>query len=340
MNTLAVTSRPDGGRRPFPFWDRLLGLRKRGLPVSFVFRPFMIMADLSPRPTKDSKLISRRRFLQLASGGIVALGGVSWHSWLFSPTHPVITHEEVALKDLPAAFHGLRIVQLSDLHFSGLVPEAYLAKCVELANALKPDLLFLTGDFVTMEGWSRRADTTRNYIEPLPGILHKLHGRFGRFAVLGNHDVTVNPRAVTAALEEAGIRVLRDERVALSRNRQRLPVVGLADFGTQAVNQERAFAGIAPDEPALIMMHNPDLFGVGMAHRNGLIFAGHTHGGQVRIPFMGPLYVPSRFGARYLSGRFQEGELCMLVNRGVGVIRYRVRLNCRPEITLVTLRGK
>jgi uncharacterized protein len=298
------------------------------------------MADFSHEPISKSKVISRRRFLQLASGGVVALGGASWHSFLFSPTHPAITREEVALKNLPPAFEGLRIVQMSDLHFSGLVPEAYLEKCIEMANALEPDLVFLTGDYITMEGWSRRADTTRNYIEPLPKILRNLHGRHGRFAVLGNHDVTVNPRAVTAALGEAGIRVLRDERVALSRGKERLPVVGLADFGTQAVNQERAFEGISPDEPTLILMHNPDLFGVGMKHRNGLVFAGHTHGGQVLIPFLGPIYVPSRFGTKYLSGRFQKGELCMLVNRGVGVIRYRVRLNCRPEITLVTLRAK
>jgi uncharacterized protein len=286
------------------------------------------------------KLITRRRFLQLGAGGAVGLAATSWHSLLFAPTNPVVTEEEVLLRGLPRPFDGLRIAQLSDLHFSGLVQERYLAKCVEMTNALEPDLVFLTGDYVTMEGWSRRADTTRDYIEPLPEILGDLQGRAGRFAVLGNHDVTVNPRAVTRALTQAGIRVLRDERVALTRAGERLPIVGLADFGTQYVDQEKAFSGIPPDEPALILMHNPDLFGIGMDHRNGLIFAGHTHGGQVRIPFLGPVYVPSRFGTRYLFGRFEKGDLCMLVNRGLGVIRYRIRLNCRPEITLVTLRTK
>lgn len=298
------------------------------------------MGDVNERPPKTPNLISRRRFVRLASGGVIGLAGTSWHSLLFSPTNPVITREEVALTGLPRAFDGLRIVQVSDLHFSGMVPEAYLEKCVELVNSLDPDLVFLTGDFVTMEGWSHRADTTRDYIEPLPRILAPLRARIGRFAVLGNHDVAVNPMAVAAALQEAGIRVLRDERVALTRDGERLPVIGLADFGTERVRQDRAFSGISPDEPALVLMHNPDLFGVGLDHHNGLVFSGHTHGGQVRVPFFGPFYVPSRFGARYLSGRFQQGDLCMLVNRGLGVINFKIRLNCRPEIILVTLRAK
>lgn len=290
------------------------------------------------QPSAPRKLLSRRRFVQLASGGVVGAAAGAWHSLLFAPTNPVVTREEVAIKGLPPQFAGLRIVQLSDLHYSGLVSEAYLGKCVQMANALNPDLIFLTGDYVTMEEWSTRADTTRNYIEPLPRILSPLRARIGRFGVLGNHDVAVNPRGVSAALIEAGIHLLRDERVALTLEGGRLPLVGLADFGTQQVNQKRAFAGIDPDEPALIMMHNPDLFEVGMDHRNGLIFAGHLHGGQIRFPFVGPVYVPSRFGTKYLSGRFQRGDLCMLVNRGIGVIHLRIRLNCRPEITLVTLR--
>lgn len=286
------------------------------------------------------RLVSRRQFMRLGVGGVAGLGAASWHSLLFSPTNPVVTRHEVAIKGLPPAFSGLRVAQLSDLHFSGLVSREYLDKCVRLANSLEPDLLFLTGDYVTMEGWSRRADITRNYIEPLAEILAPLRARIGRFAVLGNHDVAVGPRAVTTALTDAGILVMRDEAVALSRKGTRLPVVGLSDFGTQFVNQTRAFSGIDPDEPALILMHHPDLFEVGMAHRNGLVFAGHTHGGQVRIPFMKPFYVPSRFGAKYLSGLFRNGDLAMLVNRGLGVIHYRIRFNCRPEIFLVTLRAK
>lgn len=290
------------------------------------------------QPKGARKFLSRRRFVQLASTGVVGIAAGGWHSLLFSPTNPVVTREEVALKGLPPQFSGLRILQLSDLHFSRLVSKAYLEKCIRLANELEPDLVFLTGDFVTANEGTR-AETTRHYIEPLPEILAPLKARFGRFAVLGNHDVAVNPKAVERALEQAGIYVLRDERVALARGGKRLPLVGLADFGTQIVNQERAFAGIAPDEPSLIAMHNPDLFEVGMRHRNGLVFAGHLHGGQIRFPFVGPIYVPSRFGTKYLSGRFQRGDLCMLVNRGLGVIHFRVRLNCRPEITLVTLKA-
>jgi uncharacterized protein len=289
--------------------------------------------------TKPGDKISRRLFLRVAAGGVVGLGAVSWHSLLFSPTNPVISRHEIALKNLPGSFDGLRIVQMSDLHFSPLVSRRYLEKCVRMANELQPDLLFLTGDYVTRDRDRPRADTLKDFVRPLPEILEPLRARIGRFAVLGNHDTTVNPRAVTEALPEAGIRVLRNERLALGGGAARLPIVGLADLGTEYANQRRSFAGISPDEPTLILMHNPDLFGDGMIHRNGLIFAGHTHGGQVLLPFVGPHYVPSRYGKTYLSGRFEKGDLTMLVNRGVGMIHYRIRVNCRPEITLVTLRS-
>jgi uncharacterized protein len=243
------------------------------------------------------------------------------------------------LKGLPAAFDGTTVAQISDLHHSSLVPAVYLEKCVEMVNRLSPDIILLTGDYVTSEGWAGRADVTRDYVQPLPELLSPLKARFGRFAVLGNHDTTVNPRAITKALQEAGIHVLRNERLALTRDGARLPIVGFADFGTEYADQRRALAGIRPEEPAVIMSHNPDLFGRGINHRNGIVFAGHTHGGQVRVPFMKPFYVPSVYDDRFLSGRFQEGDLTMLVNRGLGVIRYRIRFNCPPEITFVTLRA-
>lgn len=271
------------------------------------------------------------------SGGVVAAGAVSWHSLLFSPMNPVVTRREVTLKGLPRAFAGLRIVQLSDLHFSPLVPRAYLEKCVRLANALEPDLIFLTGDYVTRERGVPREETIRRYVEPLPEILGGIRARAGRFAVLGNHDTAVGPRAVTRALQDSGFQVLRNDRVALTHGGARLPLVGLADYGTEYVDQRRAFAGIPPDEPAMILMHNPDLFRAGMQHRNGLVLAGHTHGGQIVLPFYGPLYVPSIYDADFLAGRFQENDLTMLVNRGVGMIHYPIRFNCRPEITQVTL---
>ncbi|HLS28250.1 MAG TPA: metallophosphoesterase [Opitutales bacterium] len=290
-------------------------------------------------PARRQKIFTRRRFVQLIGGGLAGIAAGGWHSLLFAPTNPLVTEEEVWLKNLPRAFDGLRVAQLSDLHFSEIVSKEYLEKCVRLTNALEPDLILLTGDYVTaLEGESRTV-TTERYVEPLSEILAPLKAKLAKFAVFGNHDITVNPKAVQRAIEAAGIHFLRDEGVALRRGGERLPVVGLADFDTQVVNQKRAFSSIDPDEPTLILMHNPDLFGVGMEHKNGLIFSGHLHGGQVCFPFVGPLYIPSRFGAKYLSGRFEKGDLCMLVNRGIGVIHFRIRVNCRPEITLVTLRS-
>ncbi len=287
----------------------------------------------------SGRRLTRRHFVRVASGGVIGLAAASWHTLLFAPTNPVITREEVALPRLDPAFSGLRVVQLSDLHFSRLVSREYLAKCIRMANALEPDIVFLTGDFVTSDDLLTREQTRREYIEPLPELLADLRAKTGIFAVLGNHDVAVDGGAVRRALEKAGIQVLIDQAVALTRGGSRLPLVGLRDYGVQYVNQTRAFGGIHPDEPALIMMHNPDLFEDGMIHRNGLIFSGHLHGGQIRFPFFGPIYVPSRYGTKYLSGRFDRDGLTMFVNRGLGVIHLRARLNARPEITLATLKS-
>lgn len=281
--------------------------------------------------------IGRRQFLRLAAGGTLALGAGGWHSLVYSPTHPRISRRHVRLPGLPDAFRGLRIVHLTDLHFSSMVSRAYLEKCVKMSNALDPDLILLTGDYLTISDRRSGSDVISRFGEGLTEILSGFRARDGIFAVLGNHDVTLGAGAVRSAVERAGILVLRDEARFLEREGQRLPLVGLADFGTQHVRQQRAFAGLENSEPALILMHNPDLFEIGLAHDNGIVFSGHTHGGQMLFPLLGALYVPSRFGDKFLKGWFQKGDLSMIVNRGLGMIRIPARLNCPPEIAEVIL---
>lgn len=271
------------------------------------------------------------------AGGVAGGAALSWHTLLFSSTNVEATRREIAIRDLPPGFDGMRIVQLSDLHFSPLVSRAYLEKCIEMTNALQPDWIFLTGDYVST-GMSRD-ETIRGFVDPLAELLSNLRARDGVFAVMGNHDMTVQPVRVRQAITAAGISVLRNQSMELTVAGERLPLVGLADYATDYIDEARAFADIDPDAPALIMMHNPDYFARPMRHRNGLILAGHTHGGQIVLPIIGPAFALSIRGNRYLQGLFHKDRLAMLVNRGLGVVRLRMRLNCRPEISEIILRS-
>jgi uncharacterized protein len=283
--------------------------------------------------------MSRRRFL--LAGGLLGAGlaGSYWHAFHFSPYSPVVTRRRLFLDGLPPAFEGLKVVHLTDLHHSDIVPLSYLEECIDTANSLDPDLVVLTGDYITMDSGLGRTRIRNRYVAPLEGLLRRIRARLGIYAVMGNHDVAAAYHEVVALMDGCGIPLLQDESTWLEDRGHRLALVGLRDFGTQIVDRRRVFARLRAGEPALVLMHNPDFFPEMDEERNALIFAGHTHGGQVRIPFYGAVssYIPSRYGNRYAEGVFRKGNLTMFVNRGLGVIRTPVRINCRPEIALVTL---
>ncbi len=283
--------------------------------------------------------LTRRAFLKSLAALALAAGGGYGYVFHYASYAPVVTRRTFRLRGLPPAFAGLRIVQLTDLHHSEIVPLAYLESCVDRVNQLAPDVVLLTGDYVTMDREVGRARTRENFVAPLAGLFQRIRARLGVFAVLGNHDVAAAFYETREVMAAAGVSLLQDENLRLEIDGARLALVGLRDYGTQMVNTERAFQGIQPDEPVLVMMHNPDLFPEMDETRNALILAGHTHGGQVRVPFYGPLpqYIPSSYGSRYAEGVFSRGNLTMLVNRGLGMIRAPVRFNCRPEIALVVL---
>ncbi len=300
-------------------------------------RPYLM--QMPAAGGRDGRRLSRRRFLKILGVTAAAGAGSYWNAFHYSPYNPVVSRRRITLEGLPEAFSGLRIAQLTDLHHSDIVPLGYLDECIEITNALNPDLVVLTGDYVTMDEDVGRPEIRKRFVEPLESLLGRLRADLGVYAVMGNHDVAAAYHEVTEVMARAGIPLLQDSNILLERAGQHLPLVGLRDFGTEVIDLRKAFEGIDPAAPAIVLMHNPDLFPEMEDPRNALIFAGHTHGGQVRIPFYGALpgHIPSRYGSRYAEGLFQEGGRTMLVNRGLGVIRTRVRINCRPEIALVTL---
>jgi predicted MPP superfamily phosphohydrolase len=297
------------------------------------------MAGSSPnlRLPSRARLLTRRSFL-LGSSAAAALavyaGEIARHE-LSVVTQPI------RIANLPSAFANYRIVQISDIHFDEYTEPAFLRRIVGHVNSLAADLVLLTGDFVSygplpvsysQAAAYRCAEILRDLANPL------------RYAVLGNHDMVVSGRLVTDALSRASIPVLSNRYLPLERGNQRLWLAGVDDPSVLRANLDRAlpiFTG--PDQPAapvLLMCHSPDYADVVRTHPRGgsvsLMLSGHSHGGQVRFPFLPPLTLPP-MGQKYFEGHFQWDNLQLYVNRGIGTTGLPFRLNCPPEITVFTL---
>jgi uncharacterized protein len=239
----------------------------------------------------------------------------------------IVNHERIWLNGLPSAFDGLRVVQISDIHHGLFLPKEWLVEAVRQANRLNPDLVALTGDFVT---YSRRN------IGPAAEILGRLRARCGVYAVLGNHDFRVDADAVTRALRRQYIDVLRNRHIALGFGGESLYLAGVDDYGYGA-DVRRATKGIPRDAATVLLAHNPRI--ISLASRNGvsLVLSGHTHGGQVNIPLLGTVYGRSPQRLRYKIGWDRLGATQIYVSRGIGTIVLPWRLRCPAEITSLEL---
>jgi predicted MPP superfamily phosphohydrolase len=199
---------------------------------------------------------------------------------------------------------------------------------VELANSLKPDLIVLTGDFVSRSS---------RYIEPGIQALSKLEARIGQFAVLGNHDHWEDATASRQALREAGITLTDNRGTWLERGQSRLRICGVGDLWTDQQDPGAALGDATEKDAVIILSHNPDFAELLQDRRVSLMLSGHTHGGQVVIPGFGAPIVPSKYGQKYLYGLVQGPNCQVFVTRGVGTVSPPVRFLCRPEIVQITL---
>lgn len=282
--------------------------------------------------------ISRRRFLKagLAGSGALALysGEIARH-WI------EITEPEIKLSNLPAAFDGLRVAQLSDIHLDEFTEPFFLRMAIDRVNRLRPDVVLLTGDFVTYELLPKKFP--RRAAWKCASILRQIECP-QRYAVLGNHDVAIRGETVIDALSSIGVTVLRNSFTALQRGSSRIWLTGLDDAIEGHTDLDLTipeFIRNRTDEPVILLCHEPDVVDFVVPHPVGpsvkLMVSGHTHGGQVRIPGLGPINLPA-WGKKYVEGLFRFGDLQLYVNRGLGTVGVPFRLNCPPEITLFTLR--
>jgi predicted MPP superfamily phosphohydrolase len=255
--------------------------------------------------------------------------GKKWR-WACVPGNQIFQVEfrELALR-LPrihADWNGLTILHISDTHLCGTPGREFYQQAIDHAMQVgPPDIVALTGDVV---------DSRHHHRWILP-LLGRLKWSVAAFAILGNHDGYFEPNMVRRRLRRIGFRVLGNSWEQVEVRGQPLVVVGNeAPWFTPAPD-----LSTAPAEPfRFCLSHTPDNFDWAQRHRIDLMFAGHVHGGQIRVPGIGPLFVPSRFSRRYDSGQFQEGPTLMCVSRGLSGGE-PLRYNCRPEVTRITLQS-
>lgn len=291
-----------------------------------------IIADLPQ--TKDKINVTRRNFLR---GSATVAAGLALYAGEIARHEISIISQDIAIAKLPDAFHGLRIVQISDIHFDEYTEPSFLRRVVARINALAPDLVLLTGDHISTGPLGH--DFAHGAIFRCAEILRGLACPH-RFAVMGNHDTILGAPNIREALATASIPLLTDQHVPFERRGQRLWLSGIVDPTTGTPDLDLAIPA-RPDGPVLLMSHAPDFADIVIAHPRGhlvdFMLSGHTHGGQVRFPFLGALSLPP-LGKKYVEGLFHLNKMQLYVNRGIGTVGLPFRLNCPPEITLFTLK--
>jgi predicted MPP superfamily phosphohydrolase len=308
--------------------------------VAFLLAMLVWPVRRMARSTGVLRSPGRRQFLKRSAGAVVAAPFVAGaYGLLCGRLNLQTTQRRIQLARLPKAFTGFRIAQLSDIHIGPFMTEDQIRKYVKITNDLKPDLIALTGDFVTWDPSTQGA-----VVNALTG----LHAPFGIFGCLGNHEAWSHTEdSITRMLQEAGIRILRRERVPVTAQGESFNLIGV-DFETSRhmvpgkENFVRTYlAGVeslvAPDTANILMSHNPDTFDRAAELGIGLSLAGHTHGGQVALEFVSPEIAPSRLVTPYVAGWFQKPGGQLYVNRGIGTIGVPMRIGAPPEITVYEL---
>jgi predicted MPP superfamily phosphohydrolase len=270
------------------------------------------------------------------AGGLALYAGEFERHWL------EVVHKEIAIAGLPPAFEGVTLAQMSDIHLDEFTEPFLLREAIDQVNQARPDYVLLTGDYVSSEVLPRHL--TAEAAWQCARLLNRLECP-RRYAIFGNHDIWAGEKEVGEALRGSDITVLRNEYVPLERGADRVWLAGLDDPVCGQPDPDRAIPSSirnVANEPVLLMCHAPDFVDELRNHPAGqavsLVLSGHTHGGQIRLPLIGALRLPPG-GRKYVEGHFNVGPMQLYVNRGIGSVGVPFRFDCRPEITLFTLRG-
>ncbi len=307
-----------------PQTDDAQATRERGVATN----------DPAGRHAQGGNRMTRRGVLIAALNAAVAVpvAGAAGYGYArtIEPSWVAIERQHFALPRLHLAFAGYRLVQISDIHADRWMTPERVRDVVRQVNALAPELIVITGDFVTSR-------PVAPFLAGLVPELRQLTAPDGVFAVMGNHDHWTDPRAVRTALQDAAVRELRNTSSAIVRGAGTLHLAGVDDYWLGRADLAATIASLPADACAILLAHEPDFADVsGPTGRFALQLSGHSHGGQISLPLLGAPILPL-FGRKYPRGRYRVGGMIQYTNRGLGMVQPYGRFNCRPEITLITL---
>jgi predicted MPP superfamily phosphohydrolase len=282
--------------------------------------------------TINSPLLSRRRFLQLLGGSVLGAVGLYAYGRVLEPNWIDLEQITLTVPNLPERLAGLRIAQISDIHLSEYTSPEKLFSVTRWINQLAPDFVMLTGDFV-----GKRAEDAAGLVDPLRTL------QMPAYAVYGNHDLWTDRGTVKKFLQEGGVTILTNEATEVAGG---LYLAGLDDLWSGHPDLRAALRNVPAEAPTLLMVHEPDYIDRVVATNAPVAvqFSGHTHGGQVRIPLWDGervrIHAPvlPRYGERYPIGYQSVSYSAVYTNRGLGLWPLPFRFNCRPELSLFTLR--
>jgi predicted MPP superfamily phosphohydrolase len=277
---------------------------------------------------------TRRNFLlKAALAGVVAAGGIE--TVFIEPDHFMARAVTVRMKRLPEAFDGFRIAQISDIHFGPYMGQRAVERAVRIAQSFHPDLLALTGDFVSHPWTHSNGKLGAHFVEPCADVLSRWKD-VRQVAILGNHDHLNDPDIVEAGLKERGITVLRNAAFPIERGNSKIWLAGIDDAWVHQADLPLTLRGVPKDEATVLLAHEPDFADHAARFPVDLQLSGHSHGGQVRLPGVGALILPG-MARKYPMGLNRVGGLQVYTNIGLGVVNPPVRFLCPPEVTLMTL---
>lgn len=275
--------------------------------------------------------MDRRTFIKRAFGSMLAFAGLTGGTYYYArdiePSLLKITNETIASPYIPKSFNQFRIVQFSDTHIGFHYTLPQVSKLVHKINGLHPDLIVFTGDLVDRPDeyhWNPR----------LIDILNQLKAPMGKLWIYGNHDHGGNgTNILNQVMKDAGFTLLLNEHQQVHNGTDSITIAGVDDMSLGKPDIEKALDGVAQDQFTILLSHAPDFADIAKSYPVDLQLSGHSHGGQVRFPFIGSLYTPI-YATKYIKGKYEFGDkrLVLYVNSGIGTTRLPYRFLCTPEV--------
>jgi uncharacterized protein len=287
----------------------------------------------------EGESMNRRSFLKKIFGSTLAIFGMTGSTYYYArniePNLLTINKEIIESDRIPASFNGFKIIQFSDTHIGFHYTLEQFQDLAEKINSLQPDLLVFTGDLVDRPN-------QYNWTPKLTEILANLQAPKGKFWIYGNHDHGgYGTEVIQSVMGQANFKLLKNSHQAIEQDVDRIILIGIDDVMLGSPNLTKALENTNPDLFTILLAHEPDFADIAQKHPIDVQLSGHSHGGQVRLPFVGHLYTPI-YAEKYVDGKyaFESSKMNLYVSRGIGTTRLPYRFLCKPEITLFTLKSK